>query len=106
MIAAVLAMGAMFSWTAVAWTLESSGPSSVTDTVDRPAQIQNARLLEQWKRAQAALQDHHARVVEQGERVAQVGLDHQARMQRDLGARAPTETVPPMATVPPLVSDD
>ena len=53
---------------------------------------------------QAATQ--HAAVVDLRDRIEANARAYEERVQRDLGDRAPTETIPPMATVPPLETDD
>lgn len=68
---------------------------------DEHLQLQHARLAEQQQQVEQALLLQRALVEDLRQRTAQASLDHQERMQRELGPHAPTETVPPMATIPP-----
>ena len=108
---AVLLTAATIVALGVAASTQESTSSGVTggetDSLTAPAandehlQLQQARLAEQRQRVEQALLLQRALVEDLRQRTAQASLDHQERMRRELGPRAPTETVPPMATIPP-----
>lgn len=98
LVAVGLTVALIPAWGSVASMQEAttSSDATVDDAAVAPAvaaqaQIQHARLLE-----------HHAKVVDLRNRVAQASLDHQARQASQLGDRAPTETIAPMATIAPV----
>jgi hypothetical protein len=71
------------------------------DDADELAHLSPA-VMEQMAAQRAKLSDHQEMIIEHTEEVGQAGLEHEDKMQRELGPRAPVETVAPMATVPPL----
>ena len=111
MAAALIALAATLAWSAVASTREGTTSSGITDDdeadsnaplfLDEGAPVHDPRLLEQARVARELLMDHHARLEQQRQRVEQNSLEHHMRTSQQLGPRAPTETVPPMATIPP-----
>jgi hypothetical protein len=109
-VAVLIALAATVALSAVASTQEGTTSSEITDErvetnaplfQDEGAPVHDPRLLQQARVARELLMDHHARLERQRQRVEQNSLEHHTRTSRLLGPRAPTETVPPMATIPP-----
>lgn len=108
---ALIALGATLAWSAIASTQEGTASSGITDDdtaesrvplfEDEGAPAPDPRVLEQARVARELLMDHQARLEQQRHLVEQNSLEHHQRVSEELGPRAPTETVAPMATIPP-----
>jgi hypothetical protein len=94
----------VFALAGSAWTQPS--PVVAPTVADDRAPVQDARVWEQTQLAHQLLQQHHAQTVDLRERTQQASLEHQERVRRELGDRAPTETVAPMATIAPIPPAD
>lgn len=108
-VAVLLSLVAVGAASAIGSTQEGTTSSGITDDesadvplfLDEGAPMHDVELLEQARQARQLLLDHHARLEQQRRIVEQNSLEHHMRTSQQLGPRAPVETVPPMATIPP-----
>ncbi len=97
-----LAGAAILAWGAAASTqvTETGGMPSGSTQIEIPDALEHQMQIQQ-----AHLVEHHELVVDLRERIQQSALDYQERTARQLGDRAPTETIPPMATIAPVETE-
>ncbi len=100
-VAALLAVGALFAWGPGASTQVTSSSGGATPSNETSVDVPRA-VVEQAQIQQAKLVEHHQMLVDQNARIQRSLNDHEARMARQLGDRAPKETISPMETIAPL----